>query len=220
MIVSAYGFIESPLEISNALQLARVGHYAVMPRPRTQIKKIGRGGEPVIIPGLKYWNRYQPQGRQILLISDSRAALSTTNVPLSSLADISQIAEDQSRTAWALFQNEPTVASYVDIATKPSVLNNIQTLIYLITPYDLRKEVQGLVISYLAGATSKRILMDKLNSNYKLERIKNLITTERCRELRLAVAMLRHSGAEEVAALTGFQQFELLYLSKSASKNK
>jgi hypothetical protein len=122
---------------------------------------------------------------------------------------------------WKLQVNEPTFAEYVTSSTKPSFLNGVQTEFYRITPYDLRKSVQALVIGYLAGAVSRKKLWDKLNSSHKLDRLKSVLTNPKCMQLKQAVSLYLKGGDLEIIALEySCPTFEILYLSKSAANAK
>src|SRR5690606_38027543 len=86
---------------------------------------------------------------------------------------------------------DKTVDDYVNEATKPTLLNHIQTALYKITPHELKKEVQKMVISYLAGKESKTRLFDKLKSSYKLDTLRELMSDPQVAEYKEAVALFR-----------------------------
>jgi hypothetical protein len=115
---------------------------------------------------------------------------------------------------------EPSIADYVNAATKPSFLNHIQTSIYKIQPYGLRKEVQAMCIAYLAGGTSLAVLKRKLRSNFKLEDLAKLMLAEKAKQLKDAVALLKGLPVDQVAKKTGFEQFELNYVANSYARNR
>lgn len=102
---------------------------------------------------------------------------------------------------------------YVNMVAKPSLLNKIQTEIYRITPYALRKQTQQIVLDYLNSRLSKKGVKNKLSSNLKLEGVLELVLS--ADSLRDAVARLSSETVEQVAADTGHPTFELLYLSKT-----
>ena len=122
------------------------------------------------------------------------------------------------KEGWSLINKEPSTLDYVNSATKPSLVNKLQTEVYKLTPYALRKEVQQLMIAYLAGTASYTAMHKKLKSSLKLQRLGELLHLPKAKELREAVLMLNTTSVEDVAKKTGFETFELLYLSRSNAK--
>lgn len=111
----------------------------------------------------------------------------------------------------------PTVKSvspieYVNQVAKPSLLNKIQTEIYRIQPYGLRKQTQQLVLAYMASKLTKAQIKKALADNLKHETLLPLILS--ADSLRNAVARLPAETPEAIAADTGHPTFEILYLSK------
>ncbi len=104
-------------------------------------------------------------------------------------------------------------ADYVMALARPSILNKIQTEVYRIQPYDLRKQVQSLIIKFFNGVISLRTMNQFLDRSIKTERLKPLINEGV--PLRDAVLMMKHRTAEDIAAETGVQAFDLNYLTKS-----
>lgn len=122
---------------------------------------------------------------------------------------------------WSLIRKEPSISDYVNNATKPSFLNFIQTELYKLTPYDLRKDVQAMVIRYLDGAIKLKPLKDKLQSSHKLTNLLGLIMDSQTLKLREAIAEYKKTGNLEVTAVQyGIETFEILYVVRSASNNK
>jgi hypothetical protein len=105
-----------------------------------------------------------------------------------------------------------TSMDYVNQVAKPSLLNKIQTEIYKIQPYALRKQTQVIVLDYFNNRISQRQLKQMMSNNLKQEAILPLLM--QAQSLRDAVARLGKETVEEVAASTGHPTFELLYLSK------
>jgi len=121
---------------------------------------------------------------------------------------------------WQLRVSEPSMSEYVNIASKPSLMNHIQGTIYKITPYTLRKEVQKLCIAYLAGAVTVTALRRKLKSSYKLADLLALMDSDKARNLKDAVAATRSKTVEVVAKEYGVETFEVLYCLRSYEQNK
>jgi hypothetical protein len=101
---------------------------------------------------------------------------------------------------------------YVNLISKPSVLNEIQGRIYKIQPYALRKETNTMVLAYFNSSVSERVMREQLARNMKTEALVPLL--KNARHIRDAVKMLSVMSADEISATTGVPTFDLLYLSK------
>lgn len=239
MILSAFGLVDtSPHELSMVLRDLHMSHSLVGGRPRTLFRTVNglcsqQPVWPIVIDGVKTIHKVQSKrSRLVYFVCDSRAALASTNVSqrmwpdhrsgtltdavVSSLMLAAQWGS--TNTPWALKRKDLTIAEYVDIATKPSFLNDIQTALYKITPYGLRKEVQEQIIDYLAGHMAYTALNRKLKSSLKLETLQYLLSMDKAKAFRDAVLALRNSTIDEVAKAHGFETFELLYISSSYAK--
>lgn len=230
MIIQAFGVLTSPLQMSQVLKTLKVGHSIIDDAVRSRSADFHYGQKqpawPIVLPSLNLVSRYRSDyDREILFICDSNAALSTCNLKIiKGPDDFQQNIQRALMWAianpgnWQLTRKEPTVEEYVTSATKPSLLNDIQKFLYKITPYDLRKEVQALIIDYLAGLETKTRLMTKLNTSWKLDNLKQVMQRQRCDELRQAVLLYKKTGDEkQVAKDTGFETFELMYLNNSSA---
>lgn len=231
-VIHAYGILASPTQVVEALNSLNISFAVVNGRlkARTKIKDVGgrQPAWPVVLPSLSALTRYKCDSeRQVLFICDSITALTHCNIRVIRPGNYQESIRKALHYAvvnpfdpsWVPDQQEPTIEEYVNNATKPSFLNMLQTEFYRLVPYDLRKEVQALVIGYLAGVETKTKLMAKLATSYKLDKIKNLVKDPKCSELRDAIALYRkNQSEEETAALTGFETFEILYIVKSSGK--
>lgn len=230
-VIQAYGVLASPLQISSALAALKVSHVIVdnslRATPVVRDVAARQPAMPVVIPSLKalarHWAQYE---RQILYVCASLDELKSTNIRIIKnwrvdLRTSLEHAIANPVEGWSLVVNEPTMEDFVNVATKPSFLNHVQAEIYKLTPYDLRKEVQALVIAYLAGMETQAKLRAKLNSSYKLERLKSLMADPKCLVLRNAVADYRKTKDEAVTAKAfGVEVFEIMYLFKSSAKKQ
>ena len=235
MILAAYGILDySPIQVSEFLRRLRMSHTLEGGLRHLTHTLDGLCKEqplwPIVVDKVKAIHKLRMKTeRTILLVCDSRAALSTTNVRTelwpehrgSDMVDAlkaAMLATNKNSCEWELTNNEPSTLDYVNSATKPSFVNLLQTEIYKLTPYALRKEVQQVVIAYLAGTASYTSMHKKLKSSLKLQTLAGLMHLPKAKELREAVLMLGGASVEEVAKKTGYETFELLYLSKSNAK--
>lgn len=108
--------------------------------------------------------------------------------------------------------NEPRALDYVAMVSKPSLLNEIQTLIYKIQPYSLRKETQAMVLRFFQGKISRNAIVYFLRKSFKTAELISPI--ERGSTLREAVAASKVESVEAVAKRTGISTFDLIYLGK------
>lgn len=237
MILSAYGLVDvSPHELSTVLQNLRMSHTLVRGVGRTLYMTVdGMCKEqpvwPVVIDRMKAINKTPAnRDRMVYFVCDARAALSTSNVSQAlwpeyrGLMDITTSVKQALMAAnslthdWQFVCNEPTIEDYVNIATKPSFFNHVQSAMYKITPYNLRKEVNTMCVAYLAGSVSVTVLKRKLKSSHKLEVLLGLMDSQKARDLRDAVHQARSNTVESVAKSTGFESFEILYVLRSFEK--
>lgn len=228
-VIKAYGCLVPIHEVSEILHSLRVGH-TVVERQRQYVRHNGgleQPGWPVLLPNIGMIKRYAcKRDLQILFVCDSRSALKTCNLGLINPVDIGlnlrkalEHAIAAPTPMWQLVSKEMSFAEYVAHATKPSFLNDLQTEFYSINPYDLRKEVQALVIAYLANVESKAKMKAKLDTSHKLARLRQLVNDPKCDALRAAVAKVQRGESEQMVALaTGFETFELLYIARSSAK--
>lgn len=232
MIIHAYGVLASPMDVSNALSSLNISHGVVSASLRSEVSEIHLGTKqpswPIVVPSVRAVPRFKASRKsQILFICDSLAQLSLCNVRVMKPQDLKRglpAALDyaiENPLDWKLEMRTISFDEYVTANTKPSFLNGVQTELYRITPYDLRRTTQAIVIAYLAGTESRKNLMTKLNSSYKLDRLKALLADPKCAELKDAVAEYSRTQNVELAAETHkVATFEILYLSKSAANAK
>ena len=229
-LIQVYGVLASPLQLSAELSALNVSHVIIDStlKANTRLKNMGykQPALPVIVPSLTVFKRQRlGDERQIMFICGSLAELQCTNVRIVKdwrkhlRKSLEYAIQNPLPSDWRLEVKEPTMEDFVHKATKPSFLNHVQAEIYKLTPYDLRKTVQALVISYLAGTESSAKLQQKLRSSFKLDRLRELMKDPKCQVLREAGADYRRIGDEEkVAKAHGVETFEIMYLFKSSSK--
>lgn len=235
MILAAYGIPDySILQVSECLRNLRLSHTLEGGLKHMVYNVDGLCVQqpiwPIVIDKVKTIPKLRSKfDRTVLFVCDSRAALATTNINAAlwpehrspSMVEDFKLAltvAHHKTEEWSLINNEPTTLDYVNSATKPSFVNLLQTALYKVTPYGLRKEVQQLMIAYLAGSASYTALNKKLKTSLKLQPLSDLLHLPKAKELREAVLMLSKSSVEDVAKKTGFATFELLYLSRSNAK--
>lgn len=228
-VIKAYGCLTPIHEISDTLHALRVGH-TVVDRQRQYVRHndgLKQPAWPVLLPNIGMIKRYEcKRDQQILLVCDSMSALKTCNLGVLRPDDMElnlrralERAVAEPTPMWQLVSKEMSFAEYVKHATKPSFLNDLQTEFYSINPYDLRKEVQALVIAYLANVESKTKMRTKLDTSHKLARLRQLVNDPKCDALRAAVARVQRGESEQTVALaTSFETFELLYIARSSAK--
>ncbi len=234
MILGAFGVVDyPPLQVSEALHELNMSHSIAGSTRNQRITYDGLSIQqpvwPVIVDSIESMMKVRTKReRLVYFVCDSRAALATTNIyrnlwPENRVGDLraelkNALITSRGLNNWVLTRDDTTITDYVNIATKPSILNDIQSAFYKINPYQLRKEIQLLCIGYLSGHASFTEMKRSLTSNFKLERIYKLMVDDRAKALRQATMMLSNMKVEEAAKLTGFDTFELLYISKSSAK--
>jgi hypothetical protein len=230
-ILQAYGVLASPLQLSAAFSNLGVSHILIdnSLQAAPHVKDIAKSQPawPIIVPSLKALNRHwATYERQVLYVCGSLDELKSTNLRV--IQDWRTNLQRSLRYAitqpvqenWKLQINEPTMEDFVHKATKPSFLNHVQAEIYKLTPYDLRKSVQAIVVAYLSGNESFAKLKQKLASSYKLDRLRELMDDPKCKVLRQAVADYRKTKDEHLTAKAyGVETFEIMYLFKQPAKS-
>lgn len=240
MALAAFGVVDmAPLEVSDILKSLNLSHSYIF-RQGVRYNTLDIDGLckqqpvwPCVVDNLRTLRRSvldHGQENVVFFVTDSRAALSTTNISNMLWPEIREALSIESAVKkalmgspgghWDLVVQEPTLMDYVNQATKPSQLNDIQAAFYKINPYAVRKEIQLLCISYLGGFTSFKKLKEKLKTSLKFGPLLDIMSSEKTRQLREAVARLSKETVEEVVKDTGFVAFELNYLSKSAEQNR
>lgn len=234
-VIHAFGIPSSPLHVSTALSHLGISHSVVNGVLRTANNEIHVAKKqpawPVVLPSVSYIPRNQcDRENQILFVCGALAQLTTCNMPIIRLnGSMGSIMRDLAAAldyalahpiqGWKLQQKVPSIHDYVTHATKPSFLNDLQNLIYKITPYDLQKQVRILIIEYLAGKGSRTALVSKLKSSHKLTGLLTLIQSPKTAELCAAVELFRKTKSiEQVCLQTGFESFEILYIASSSQK--
>lgn len=238
MILKGYGVIDmSPIQVSETLRQLNVSHTiegGYMRHMQYTVDGLCKEQPawPIVIDRLKTVPKVRTsKERMIYLICDSRAALANTNAgqqlwPVPGVSDFTDALRMALNTAhvlnqpWKLVKQEPSIDDFVNAASKPSFLNHVQTQIYKINPYDLRKEVQGMVILHLSGMASPAKLKAKLKSSFKLENLAALMQDPHASELRAACeSVLKYKQKpEDAAKVSGVSTFDILYLVNSARK--
>ena len=221
MIVHVYGVCESsPLIISDTLRALNISHMlAGVPFDLGYAQPY----EVVILN-----KPYIPQAKkkQIIFICAPAAVLKTTNIRLLRCDDLYTTLKEALVYAsknpfpqgWELVDSPKSILDFVNLATKPSYLNKLQEALYKITPYALRKEIQALIIAYLASKATRKDLFAKLNTSWKLTVLKELLEDPKGVKLKDAVSLYYKLNDEvKVAEQTGFETFEILYIARSAA---
>jgi hypothetical protein len=203
----------SPIAISYALAKLRVSHTLVSGKRTLVVDKKREQPVPVhVTPHLKDYRK-----GTVNFIVASAAELATTNYPLLSTLHTDSLIDEVREALLKRVEIVPAVTEmlpidYVNQVAKPSLLNKIQTQIYKIQPYSLRKTTQHLVLGYLKSEISESKIRKALADNLKHEELLPLVLA--ARPLREAVARLAQEPLEKVAAESGYPTFELLYISK------
>jgi len=240
MALFAFGIIDcSPIEFSDLLRNLNMSHTLCW---RTGLKYesydvdglcIEQPVWPVLIDKVKTIDKvHLEKDRLVYFVFDSASELSYCNISKGLWKEALGIETFEERVKaalqfsanqednWVLKKSEPALSEYINQASKASVLQEVLALFYKINPYELRKQIQTLCISYLAGKGSITALKRELKKSMKLEDLYQIMTSEKIQEFRNAVQQLSHNTVDEVAEKTGFETFDLRYIQKSFDKSK
>lgn len=238
MIKAGYGLVDcSPIEASEILRRFHLSHSVVGGFIRTMAVTIdglsvAQPAWPVVIDKLKTIPKIKTKRSPLIyFVCDARTALGQSNLSqmlwperrTKSLEDSMKDALIQSLAGdshWSLTLNEPSLSDYVLIASKPAFLNLIQGAVYRITPYQKRKEVQRLCIQYLAGMVPLAKVKTVLKSSLKFNDLLSMMDSDKALNLREAIKATNSKPVEQVCKEFGVEQFEVMYVIKSASQNQ
>lgn len=238
MILNAFGLVDSsPIQVSEILKSLNMSHSFVGGFGKTLRLTIdglsaAQPVWPVVIDSIRAISKVQSErDRLVYFVCDGRAALSLSNVsqvlwPEHRQSDLAQAIMDVLILShdldheWTMNLNEPSMDDYVNLASKPSFMNFIQSHIYKITPYAKRKETQKACIAYLAGGLALGPLKRQLRASLKLADLLQLMDSPKARNLREAVAALKSRPIEIVCKEYGVESFEILYVVRSYEQNK
>lgn len=206
-------------EISDLLNHIRIPH-SLYGKQLNQVKK--SECNLAIVDGLQAVRRVTEKN---IIVIDSKSALLNSNVDTSlfnlrNKLDLQKafISCSKCEKQIKLEINEPTLSQIIDKVTTKSVLTDIQTLVNKVNPYDLRKKVHKLVISYFYGsATLSQI--KKLKISEKLRLIYNVLISDKAKNVRNAVLEYKQVKDEnKVANKYKVHTFEILYVYNSFHK--
>lgn len=241
-VVDAIGFpFCSIYQLSKTLRALNVSHSVVsgkygLPKPKL-VYNLGYE-QPVwvtIVDGLKSARHHLlvKKKRQILLIVDSESLLKFSNCRIApscdrledSVVDALLGASVDRKDPFVVKIEEPSMDDFVHMATKPSFLNHIQTAVYKISNYPVRKEIQKQIIKSLYGTSSIRASLQVLGSSLKYESLLCLMQDPQAVKLREAVQEFRpilakdnKADPEVIAKRYGFESFEIMYVVRSYEK--
>lgn len=159
-----------------------------------------------------------------IIVVDSKPMLSRTNVDqslfqlLPERSLLAQLKKIINKPHIELEIKTDSLQEVVEKITTKSILTDIQTLVNKVNPYDLRKKVHKVVISYLYGSSFKE-LSHFLESSVKLLPLLEICKKPQMKAIRKAVAEYKKTKDEESAAKTfGVHTFEILYVFNSFKK--
>lgn len=196
--------VKSAWEISDELTQLRVSHTIRMGLKFSAVQLKSAQPRPVHVTDVF---QFKPG---VNFIVGSYAALAQTNIPV--MKDVKDALQNPIKVQ--LQTTSMSALDYVRAVAKPSVLNRIQTLVYKIQPYSLRKEVQAKIIQYFTGQISISKMANFLKRSYKTTPIYELL--ESGDNLRKAIEQHMKYGktAEELEVEFGVPAFEIRYLTK------
>lgn len=234
MIIKAWGVLEhTPLLLSNVLTQLNVSH-SVMAcvGPKCQYREIyGTADEqpawPVIMQNINELNRVEenvPYDRIIAFVFDSKAAIMNSNLTVWSpcidmYTELQTLLLQEDPEPFKLQLQELSAMDYVKIASKPSVLSEIQSAWCRVNPYSLRKRIQEAIVRYLCSDLSKTALLRELQLTPHGAALAKLVTqTEESKVLKSAVAAARLGTSDEAASKFDIDPFDINFLLSSLKK--
>lgn len=230
-----YGIYHKSLyEVSQTLSQLKLC-FSIYGAKFNQYKKVSFKKRQVVpiylVESLKRAERLHDLEPGLMIICDSTAALKRSNtskllypgIKLKQAISKAYSECNAKRKSNKLVQLNTTplrLQEVLKVATTYSFLNGIQTALYKITPYSLRKETQQIIISYFYGDLSYSKLIDHLKSSSKLKTLLTVCKDKQAKLLRQACieAIDNPAKIESIAKASGFASFEIAYIIKSHQK--
>jgi len=234
MIIKAWGVLEhTPLVLSNVLSQLNVSHSVMAcAGPNCQYRELhGTGGEqpawPVVMQNINELNRvhdYVERDRIIAFVFDSKAAITNSNLTIWSpcidmYTELQTLLLQEDKEPFKLELRELSALDYVKIASKPSVLSELQSAWCKVNPYSLRKKVQEVIVLYLCADLSKTTMRRTLEFTIHGKLIEDLLAKDG-QTLKSAVSMARLKSVDEAATHYDIDPFDINYLLSSRKKYK
>lgn len=183
---------------------------------------------PVIVDSLETFARLQdhePKENMIVFVFCSKAELMQTNLtPFApSQANLTESLKyaltNLDQDPFVFERYAPTLIQYVNHASKPSALSDLTTIIFRISPYAFRKEVQAAVPQYLAGRMTDNALNKMLTKTLRGDEIRAMLDTEECKALKAAVSeVLSGANPDLVGPKFNIDPFDINYVLHSIKK--
>src|SRR5690606_19140311 len=233
--VAAFGVSGiAPMYISRALSQLTVSHLtcgydrSVFRHRTTRVKAqcTEPPALPVICVGLDAINKFKSSyHRHVLFVCDCADILrhpSSQPLPGKGTDILSERVKSALLAPWdsnmTVKVDAPSFLDYVDKASKPSLLRDIQTLVYKITPYALRKEIQHAVLQYLDGRISRKALFLLLDKTLRGPQLKALLQGPSAQILICALKEAKSKDTQSVADSYSIDVFDLNFVRASLDK--
>lgn len=206
----------SPLDIHHSLVGLNVSHSLVMASGTRNhhISKVQPKWVYVVGGMIQKRNAVLPNSVTFMVLPHSQ--LTYTNVPRFPRMDLEDALREMMLNPQPCVprMEEPTIIQYVNMIAKPSPLNLIQTIVLSISPYDLRKKVNAMILDYFNSKVKYKAVVAALKDNYKTSDLVPILKKDGER-MRLAVARSVKEDVKLVSAETGVATFDLNYLRRS-----
>ncbi len=234
MIIKAWGVVDyTPLMLSQALRGMNVSHSIMSCNgPVCQYREVLGTFDapecwPVIAESLqdlsKIGQRVDHQ-RIVAFVFDAKPKLQSTNLTIWSPGldvqkELGKRLNPKGKKPFDLQMKELSAMDYVGIASKTSVLAELQSTWCRINPYSLRKKVQEAVVCYMCGDLSKAAVHRILRLTHHGNTIAQLLKGPAA-PLREAVAATKTESVDVVAARYDIDPFDINFLLSSRQKYK
>ena len=205
--------------------LNHLGYSHVLISSNGQYKE-QKNEHPTDIAVVETLHKAQRTNAQTIIVIDSKPALDLSNVDrllYAKMNDRSLLAALKKAVAnkqpLQLQVKQTSLQEVVDKLTTKSILTDVQTLVNKVNPYDLRKKVHKVVISYIYGAMPFSEVKQFFTASPKLSSIFNVCKSTQVKTIKKAVADYKKTHDEEsIAKQYGVHTFEILYIYNSYRK--
>lgn len=234
MIVKAWGVLEyTPLMLSQAMQRMNVSHSILScSGPVCQYREVFGTFDhqecwPVIVHSISDIDRVVDRvnhDRIVVFVFDAKSKIQNSNLPtwspgLDVQSEISKRLNPKSQKPFVLEMKELSAMEYIGIASKTSILSELQSTWCRVNPYSLRKKVQEAVVRYLCNDLSRAALQRTLRLTHHGTALLQLLKGPAL-PLKDAVALAKTTGSEEAAKKFDIDPFDINFLLSSWEKYK
>lgn len=209
--------------LHTALNHLQYSHVLIGVNGQYKEQKNSNPTDIIVVEGI---DKVQRIKAQTIIVVDSKPVLDLSNVDRllyprmnerSLLASLKKAVANKQTVDLQI--KDISLQEVVDKLTTKSILTDVQTLVNKVNPYDLRKKVHKVIISYIYGVLPFAQVKQFFTASPKLSNLFDVCKSKQVKTIKKAVADYKKTHNEElVAKQYGVHTFEILYIYNSYKK--